>query len=495
MKSMKLTAVLSLLAMEFTGVMSPAHAAIPEVLASFEVYTYQPGSLSNRSLGRFESEESMVWLNNVKGLYYLRPAEEGWNKTSAGDLGKALASQKVPGLDLTWEKNVTDSILADIVTPLSGLRVLYLEGTSVSDKSKDVIAKQRNLRVLSLGDGMTDESLAEFKFLPQLAELIVGSAKLTVKGVSDIGRVKTLRRLNLADAPQSAAAIQTLSNPRLDQLRVGASFSDASLAALKMKTLGLLDLGRTAVTDAGVASLPSFTRLHTLVLPKKMTDAGARTVGKMKNLRRLDLSGTQVTDTGLRAIAGLTQLEELSLAGAPVTDAGIDVLLGLPKLRMLDVSDTKLSGAGIKRLAALRNLQVLALSSQKTLTLADLKVFQGTPKLRTIMVNGKPASFAVVNYAKATGIRPDGTALGLDSGGKAPWPDSTMVEALPSAQITSRSRKGLGGGSGLYALHNVESDLDHVVPGIASAKINTQTETEENFLGEFTVNAGSSKKL
>src|SRR5258708_4188747 len=144
------------------GTVALLHAALPEAMTSFEVFSYQPGTLANRSMGRIESEESLTWLTHTQGLYYLQPVDESWSQIPSADLSTMLASQKVPGLDLTWEKSVDDARLRGILAPLpspSILRVLYLEGTPGTDTSKAVIASKRNLRALSLSEGMKDVSV------------------------------------------------------------------------------------------------------------------------------------------------------------------------------------------------------------------------------------------------------------------------------------------------------------------------------------------------
>ena len=110
-------------------------------------------------------------------------------------------------------------------------------------------------------------------------------------------------------------------------------FGDADLAALAPVAGALvwLDLGETAVTDAGLAGLAA-----------------------MKHLRRLQLDHTAVTGAGLAHLAGLPQLESLNLVGTSLTDADVPALARLPRLRTLYVWNTAVSDDALAELARLR---------------------------------------------------------------------------------------------------------------------------------------------
>ncbi|ARA93410.1 hypothetical protein AWN76_009755 [Rhodothermaceae bacterium RA] len=116
------------------------------------------------------------------------------------------------------------------------------------------------------------------------------------------------------------------------------AFDDAMLASLRAVApqVTWLDLGRTAVTDAGLAvlaDLPHLTRLH--------------------------LERTAVTDAGLAHLRGLAYLEYLNLYGTAVTDASLDVLAGLPALQTVYLWQTRVTPDGVRRLREARpNLEV-----------------------------------------------------------------------------------------------------------------------------------------
>ncbi|PWU09471.1 MAG: ribonuclease inhibitor [Verrucomicrobia bacterium] len=111
------------------------------------------------------------------------------------------------------------------------------------------------------------------------------------------------------------------------------NFGDAQLTSLAAlgPNLRWLDLGGTAVTDAGLGFLAT-----------------------MPNLTRLHLERTKVTDAGLDRLSSLANLEYLDLYGTAVSDDGLAKLQKLPKLTHLYLWQTKVSPAAAKAFAEAR---------------------------------------------------------------------------------------------------------------------------------------------
>lgn len=142
---------------------------------------------------------------------------------------------------------------------------------------------------------------------------------------------------------------------RIKNLSLGrTSVTDAGLARLAgCKNLEWLDLSLTAASDEGLKCFATATGLQQLFLEgTKLTDAGLDTVGGFKQLAELDLSKLQITDGGLAAIAGLKNLKILYLTGSPITDAGLTHLRGLKQLETLEISGTQITAEGLKNLQA-----------------------------------------------------------------------------------------------------------------------------------------------
>ena len=143
------------------------------------------------------------------------------------------------------------------------------------------------------------------------------------------GRGKALEALRARGVMALAVAANT-SAVEVSFGLLGKQVADTDLALLDglESTLVWLDLGRTLVTDAGVARLSRFSEL-----------------------RRLNLANTGVGDRALEVIGTLAKLEYCNLYGTAVTDAGLDALGGLAALRKVFLWQSKVTDAGAARLA------------------------------------------------------------------------------------------------------------------------------------------------
>lgn len=75
-------------------------------------------------------------------------------------------------------------------------------------------------------------------------------------------------------------------------------------------------------------------------------------ITKMPEVKRIDLTWTNVGDTGIKHLCQLTKLEELRLKGTDVTDACIPYLIKLRYLTRLDVGETAITKRGAETLQA-----------------------------------------------------------------------------------------------------------------------------------------------
>ena len=102
---------------------------------------------------------------------------------------------------------------------------------------------------------------------------------------------------------------------------------DSALAHIgKVTTLRELELGDAQITSAGLKHLRGLRELTFLGLgwTKDVTDAGLAELAALPNLEVLILSGTKVTDTGLAQLAQFPKLKEVRLAAlSQVSDAGL----------------------------------------------------------------------------------------------------------------------------------------------------------------------------
>jgi hypothetical protein len=117
------------------------------------------------------------------------------------------------------------------------------------------------------------------------------------------------------------------------------SLTDSDLASLgELRRLEFVDLTGTAITGPGLVHLQEARGLRTLTLSESaVTDRGLASVSCLTQLESLDLDGTAVTDAGLRELQTLTNLRELSLSNTRVTELAVTELRKrLPDLAVSD---------------------------------------------------------------------------------------------------------------------------------------------------------------
>lgn len=116
-----------------------------------------------------------------------------------------------------------------------------------------------------------------------------------------------------------------------------------------------LQLAGTKITDAGLVSLKSLTRLEHLDLSQtQITDAGLSSLAGLDNLEVLNLDNTAITDRGLVTLRSLKRLKALKLIGTKMTDAGLEKLAKIPTLTIVEIGNSDVTEAGLKRLKSLR---------------------------------------------------------------------------------------------------------------------------------------------
>jgi Leucine-rich repeat (LRR) protein len=144
-----------------------------------------------------------------------------------------------------------------------------------------------------------------------------------IERIAGVESVKGLKRLDLS--------LTYISDRGAERLRALDQLEELDLFAAEF------------ITDAAMAFLRGNRQLKTLNLRgTDVTDTSLAYVAELSHLKALDISFTQITDVGLEHLASLAQLEELNLGGNKISGASLHVLKLLPKLR-------KLSFYGIQR--------------------------------------------------------------------------------------------------------------------------------------------------
>lgn len=189
--------------------------------------------------------------------------------------------------------------------------------------------------------------------------------------------VNSLKRLDLSLTRTTDLGIEKLKPlTGVEELNLYACehISDTSLAHLRhWKNLRRLNLRGTDITDTGLAYVASHRHLEALdISVTQVTDNGMEHLAELTELRELTLGANKITEIGLHVLQLLPNLKKLSLSGlqmrnsgfwsVAVTDLDIDVITQLDQLEHLDAADLQLTDLGVRKLAALRRLRFLDLS-------------------------------------------------------------------------------------------------------------------------------------
>jgi YHS domain-containing protein len=121
--------------------------------------------------------------------------------------------------------------------------------------------------------------------------------------------------------------------------------------ALDTKAIDVnLSLLRDKVGDAEMALLPALAPVLVWLNVSRtaVSDAGARHLATLTQLRRLHVANTRLSDAGIAELAPLQHLEYLNAYGTALSDDGLQKLVALPKLERLYVWQSKVTAVGAK---------------------------------------------------------------------------------------------------------------------------------------------------
>jgi hypothetical protein len=439
---------------------------------------------------------------------YIRP-KSTLQKENLPFFFDAVRAYRATGLDLKNQKAVDDAALPFLLQSnpewplepgwrqlLDGLRYLNLRGSSVTDAGAATLSRMIPLQVLILNNAITDSGLRTLATaLTNLVKFRPGGPAITDAGASSFSGLHKLHRLDLSETSITGKGLRALTPLPLIEVDLGPAMADDALAVLKnIPTLVHIEMAKTKITDKGVEFLQKFSQLHTLFIAGQLDDRGVQTLIQIPTLRRLDISNSRITDKGLTALSALSDLEELGLTHTAISDQGLKALSSMMKLRFLEVSNTSVTISGLAQLSELPALDVVSFSHKGELTLGDLKPLGQLKALRTVIINGSPLKheallYLLHNAAQATPPQVSrwvGLAYAEDA---IPLNDTTDV-----AQLMDKGSPNALHDTGLHRIHDVEADLDHVIPDVAAPRVTIPQDTADNFIGEFNVSATASNK-
>jgi hypothetical protein len=206
---------------------------------------------------------------------------------------------------------------------------------------------------------------------------------------------------------------------RLDYYGLNDELSEADfrhLGILGPSSVQSLDLSNTGVTDECLNLIRKYAALEILsvandtyasgaVIQSKplnqISDNGLSKLADLRDLKGIDLRGTQISDKGLATLASMKQLMWIQLDGTTVTGSGLSSLQSLPRLWTLELNGCELDKGVFEILSQFKALSCLGLRNTLTSD-ADLKLLQGNSQLSILRLGDTPVSDAALEEFQAS---------------------------------------------------------------------------------------------
>ena len=268
------------------------------------------------------------------------------------------------------------------IVHLTGLKVLMLDGSDITDWGMRMLSSFPSLEELSINAKVTDRGMVHLAQLKSLKRLyFTGATRVTSAGLQHISKLTSLEELYLGQGIGDAGLAHLRGLPRLTYLCLyGPGFTDAGMVHVKaIPSLRIFSVheGYSRIGDAGLAHISELPNLEILCVGgmRGITDAGIAHLTKMRSLRKLDIGSSQVTDKGLTYLKQIKTLERLELPQDQhgITDAGLAHLAELSNLKHLQISRVHFNNPatnkeyytdrGLADIARLRQLEVLYVGS------------------------------------------------------------------------------------------------------------------------------------
>jgi len=216
-----------------------------------------------------------------------------------------------------------------VIKPLSrftGLKMLRLSRTGVTDKGMEYLRSLRSLRSLQLMEPrVSDAGLAALKYLPALEYVDLYTATGDA-GLKYLGQLPNLRWLRIRMGRIAGPGLAELANlPCLERLSLwgsGWGLTDQHIRYLesltRLKSLTLWGTNDPPLTDASLASISKLAGLEELYFVRiatRFTGAGVAHLKGLKNLKTVDF-GSMIDPASLQHLAAIPNLVTIN-GGVP----------------------------------------------------------------------------------------------------------------------------------------------------------------------------------
>jgi len=325
-------------------------------------------------------EQCYVGLDNLSGLSSISP----------NDLASITIRCPTP------MKHVNERVLEPL-SRMTGLQMLELNNTGITNKGMLYLRKLRSLKSLKLWENqVSDTGLAVLQNLPQLEYLNcwTGATDVGLKVLRQASSLRWLRiRMGRIRGPGLAELVHL---PHLERLclwgQTGLSDRHVrylqGLTNLKGLTLWGTNYPLTDTSLAFIGKLASLEELYFLSIATNFTSAGHARLKNLKHLKKLDIA----TIFDARFLVELTQLE--SIKSVTLTVDNMKALQSLRFLKSLSVGLISLPNGKTEELAAASCLgdlnsleELLFSSSERDLSDSEVACLESLEHLKKLTIS------------------------------------------------------------------------------------------------------------
>lgn len=343
------------------------------------------------------ADRTRKYPDDLSGLSELDPNDLLWLSVSSAMYLRAGANPRI----------------FEPISHLTGLRILTLSSTGITDEGLEHLRSLRSLRALELTQAsISNRGLAVLMDLPALEYLSLNTG-VTDAGLRQMAQLSNLRWLSIAGGRMWGPGLAELAKlPRLERLcfwgaRGGGQITDRHIKYLEGLTQlkGLTLWGVDALTDASLASIAKLENLEELYFIRaspRFTVAGAAHLKKLKNLKKIafaqimwsgyagEYNGDEVVRQLAANLPNLESIKGLSY----LTAEGMKTLARFRNLKCLHVGlKNHIMGydgpTGLSHLGGLSSLEELHIYNQDSLSEADLACLESLGCLKELHIGSK----------------------------------------------------------------------------------------------------------
>jgi serine/threonine protein kinase len=243
--------------------------------------------------------------------------------TRAGVICFKFPEKEIGRIGQGDEKNCIPA--CGVVEIKDGPAVVFRAGQAICDQPELLVGFGANdLFAVLFEDGLSgvwsDKTVAAIEHISSLQKVIVHAGKFSPAAIVSLNKLPRLIDLGLSDSTLTGEDLLKLDClPRLESLVVS---------------------GMKKVSPA-IASLAQRNSLHHFTAQDcQLRDADLISIGKMHELRTLNIEGNAITAKNLSVLLNLPNLNELYLEGNPIEPSGLAVMLKLKSPMIIHMPST-----------------------------------------------------------------------------------------------------------------------------------------------------------